>query len=184
MTDQHSSAPTRTLPERPSFTQLRKQAKELRKAFIAGETAAVNEVNAHFHDPDPVSFKVSEAQLVLARAYGFASWAELKKKVETKKKKPFPLYPKVDVEHTHGEDLHKALQASDPDAITRIHEYHPKFADAKKADLVGATVSLDDCLLVIAQEYGFDTWSKLKAFIDMVNSHISNPEVEGRLNNY
>ena len=38
------SAPTRTLPHKPSLAQLRKQAKEFLKSYLAGEDAAVAEV--------------------------------------------------------------------------------------------------------------------------------------------
>ena len=50
------------LPEKPSLDQLRKQAKELRAAKNFSTLA--------------------EAQLELARAYGFSSWPELKLRAE------------------------------------------------------------------------------------------------------
>jgi ankyrin repeat protein len=36
------------------------------------------EVRAHYHDADPRTFALHDAQLVIARAYGFASWPKLK----------------------------------------------------------------------------------------------------------
>lgn len=72
------SLPTRTLPGHPDLDQLKRQAKELQRAFIAGEAMAVQEVNAHYRDPDPTTFALHDAQLVLARAYGFESWPKLK----------------------------------------------------------------------------------------------------------
>ncbi len=75
-------APTRTLPDKPSLTQLRKQAKELRKAYRAGQEAAVAEVERVERSPDPANFALADAQRVLARAYGFASWPTLKNHVE------------------------------------------------------------------------------------------------------
>ncbi|MGE5193799.1 MAG: hypothetical protein ACM3U2_14985 [Deltaproteobacteria bacterium] len=38
------TAPARSLPDKPSFAELRKQAKELLKSYLAGEDAAVAEV--------------------------------------------------------------------------------------------------------------------------------------------
>jgi ankyrin repeat protein len=76
------SAPTRTLPDKPSLTQLRKQAKELRKAYRAGQEAAVAEVERFERSPDPAKFALADAQRVLARAYGFSSWPALKNHVE------------------------------------------------------------------------------------------------------
>jgi ankyrin repeat protein len=72
------SLPTRSLPEHPHLDQLRRQAKELLQAFIAGEKRAVTEVNAHYYSADPAKFALHDAQLVLARAYGFDSWPRLK----------------------------------------------------------------------------------------------------------
>jgi ankyrin repeat protein len=74
--------PTRTLREHPDLDQLRRQAKELLKAFLAGEQSAAAEVRAHYHDADPATFALHDAQLVLARAYGFDSWPKLKAYVD------------------------------------------------------------------------------------------------------
>jgi ankyrin repeat protein len=76
------SAPTRTLPARPSLVQLRKQAKELLKSFRDGDAAAVAEVEKFEWKPDRTTFALADAQRVLARAYGFASWATLKHEIE------------------------------------------------------------------------------------------------------
>jgi ankyrin repeat protein len=76
------SLPTRTLRDRPDLDQLRRQAKELLDAFAAGDPTAVDEVNAHYERPDPSTFALHDAQLVLARAYGFVSWPKLKAHVD------------------------------------------------------------------------------------------------------
>ncbi|HMC64811.1 MAG TPA: ankyrin repeat domain-containing protein, partial [Gemmataceae bacterium] len=76
------SAPTRTLPDKPSLGQLKKQAKELLKAYRAGDVAAVAEVERFESQPDPAKFALADAQRVLARAYGFASWTKLKQHIE------------------------------------------------------------------------------------------------------
>ena len=71
-------APTRRLPSTPNLEQLKKQAKELLEEFRSGETAAVAEVRQFERAPDPGNFALNDAQRVLARAYGFASWPKLK----------------------------------------------------------------------------------------------------------
>lgn len=76
------SLPTRALPPRPDLEQLKRQAKELLQSFGGGEAAAVAEVTTHYHDADPATFALHDAQLVLARAYGFESWPKLKAAVE------------------------------------------------------------------------------------------------------
>jgi ankyrin repeat protein len=74
----HRSAPTRSLPNRPHLDQLRRQAKRLLDAFVAGAGDAVAEVNAHYRQADAKTFALHDAQLVVARAYGFESWPKLK----------------------------------------------------------------------------------------------------------
>src|SRR5262249_51199730 len=78
----HQSLPTRRLPERPDLDQLKRQAKELLGAFRSSDERALSEVHDHYHDADPQSFALHDAQLVLARAYGFDSWPKLKAAVE------------------------------------------------------------------------------------------------------
>jgi len=82
MPQSYRSTPTRKLPDKPNLNQLKKQAKDLLKAFQAAEPTAIDEVRAHH--PDPMSGtqgqlrQLNDAQLVLARAYGFESWPKLK----------------------------------------------------------------------------------------------------------
>ena len=70
--------PTRTLRDRPDLDQLKRQAKELLDGFARRDSAAVAEVTAHYHAADPETFALHDAQLVIARAYGFESWPKLK----------------------------------------------------------------------------------------------------------
>ena len=63
-----------------SLEHLRKQAKKLLKAYRAGDTAEVERVRAHC---DGGEFTLNDAQFVLAREYGFASWPKLVAELET-----------------------------------------------------------------------------------------------------
>ena len=74
--------PTRTLADRPDLEQLKRQAKEVLEAFRARASEAAAEVAFHYRDADPATFALHDAQLVLARAYGFQSWPKLKAYVE------------------------------------------------------------------------------------------------------
>jgi ankyrin repeat protein len=73
--------PSIPLPDEPSLEQLRKQAKDLRRAVLAADPAAVAEAAARYPDA-PVGFPLRAAQLVVARRYDFASWTRLKRHVE------------------------------------------------------------------------------------------------------
>jgi len=70
--------PTRTLRAHPDLDQLKRQAKELLKAFVAGAADAVAEVSTHYRAANSATFALHDAQLVLARSYGFDTWPKLK----------------------------------------------------------------------------------------------------------
>jgi hypothetical protein len=66
------------LPVRPDLGQLRLQAKDFHRALRAHQAdAVVALVRHHPTPPDPAAAKRSDAQLVLARRYGVASWPRL-----------------------------------------------------------------------------------------------------------
>src|SRR5438067_924651 len=70
--------PARELPVRPDLVQLKHQAKELLRAFRAGEPGAIADLAQYHPDRiDPPRAKLADAQLVLARSYGAPSWARL-----------------------------------------------------------------------------------------------------------
>jgi ankyrin repeat protein len=115
-------APTRSLPDNPSFAQLRKQAKELLKAYLAGEDAAVAEVRRFERSPDPAKFSLADAQRVLARAYSFSSWPALKN-------------------HVEGADFAAflaAAEAGDVAAVRRLAKARPDLLVPRSAEFDGA----------------------------------------------
>ena len=65
----------RDLPRRPSWEHLRNEARALQRRVRAGEVELAEVA-------DPRAFRLSDAQRVLARGYGHASWARLKRYVE------------------------------------------------------------------------------------------------------
>jgi ankyrin repeat protein len=72
----------RSLPARPDLDQQKTQAKELLQAFRAGAPEARARMRAEL--PDKRDIVLADAQYVLAREYGFASWAALKQHIEGK----------------------------------------------------------------------------------------------------
>lgn len=65
-----------TLPAHPDLDQLRRQAKELRRAAVAGDQRAIERIHAV---SQPLT--LAGSQLALAREYGFESWPALKRGV-------------------------------------------------------------------------------------------------------
>jgi len=71
---------TSKLPARPSLNSLRKQAKKLARDIVAGDAAASARARAQLPQAElPLSQR--DAQLVLAREYGFPGWQDLVKGV-------------------------------------------------------------------------------------------------------
>jgi len=69
--------PSKFLRSHLSFESLRKQAKKLVRQMAAGDPDAVARVHVQMPDPKlPLSLR--DAQLVLAREYGFAGWRDLR----------------------------------------------------------------------------------------------------------
>src|SRR6185436_15074606 len=71
---------SRSLPARPSLESLRKQAKKLAKETAAGDVAAVARARAHLPDVG-LPLTQRNAQLVVAREYGYAGWQDLTNEV-------------------------------------------------------------------------------------------------------
>ncbi|MCB1018423.1 MAG: hypothetical protein KDC27_00775, partial [Acidobacteria bacterium] len=70
-----------TLPSRPSLESLRKQAKALLRGFRESAPEALSAVQTHH--PKPERFRsLRDAQLAVAREYGYAGWPELTLAVE------------------------------------------------------------------------------------------------------
>lgn len=82
--------PVRRLPANPSLDHLKYQAKDLRKAHAARDLSAaqrLREFHPRFHRATDAgifdsALSLSDAQLAIAREYGFPSWARLKKYIE------------------------------------------------------------------------------------------------------
>src|SRR5215470_9054288 len=66
----------KSLPARPSLESLRKQAKKLARDITAGDAAAIARARLQLPNVDP-PLTQRNAQLVIAREYGFAGWQDL-----------------------------------------------------------------------------------------------------------
>jgi ankyrin repeat protein len=72
----------RELPSRPNLEQLKNQAKDLLNAHKANDPDAIERVRESYPAWSGAKLRLSEAQLVIAREYGFDSWPKLKHHVE------------------------------------------------------------------------------------------------------
>src|SRR5581483_5569690 len=108
---------SKSLPSRPSLEQLKNQAKDLRTQFLAGERAAVERVRESHPHFGKQAFRLHDAQLVIAREYGFATWPRLKEHVES-----------ILLEAGEPmEQLKQAFHANDARLLGRLLQRHPEF---------------------------------------------------------
>jgi ankyrin repeat protein len=124
-------APTRSLPVKPSLVQLRKQAKDLLKSYVAGQHAAVTEVNRFEQNPDPARFALADAQRVLARAYGFSSWAKLKQHVDG----------------LNVEAFGAAVEAGDVATVRKLAKARPELVSIERGGEFGEMIALHFAVL-------------------------------------
>ncbi len=76
-----------------------------------------------------------------------------------------PASPDLSHLKSQARDLFRARPLGDPALLQRIREFHPRYAQAADTDIAHAKFTLSDAQLVIAREYGFATWPRLKAFV-------------------
>lgn len=107
------SASDRTLPPHPSLEQQKKLAKELLRAWRDGDPVAHERIARRL--PDKTGITLADAQFVIAREYGFASWAELKTRIEAGDD---GLDPRVE------EELRRAFERHDAAALHELLGRH------------------------------------------------------------
>jgi hypothetical protein len=159
------------LPLHPSLEQLQKQAKELLKGIRAGDLAAVERFGAIKPDTVASETNLSDAQFVLAREYGFDTWAKLKHHVESLPPAGFERYEQIAAE------LAAAYSAADVDAIRKINwDYGTSFVWDRESELMHRRLktwfaskertpelALADAKNLVAHSYGFKTWGDFAA---------------------
>jgi hypothetical protein len=114
-----SSSPARILPARPSLDSLRKQARKLTREVEAQRADAIERVRLHLSNWSP-PLSLRDAQLVLAREYGFAGWKELREEVLKRTGRGLEWAAAEAKRSIHDNDVErlKTLLAAHPDLLT------------------------------------------------------------------
>lgn len=110
---------SRGLPERPHLDVPRRQARELLDQWRQGDPGALERIRrrhpkfAHHEDPAlaVAPFRLNDAQLVIAREYGFAHWTELKRRIDA---------------NSPARALAAAIHANDREAVVRLIGNRPE----------------------------------------------------------
>jgi len=155
----------RSIPERPDPEQLRRQAKELRRAVAAGDPEARERARRHHPrwrtaSPDEPAFALADAQRVIARELGFASWARLRswlaeRAAGTVRAADRDYYWYAD----RAGRVQRQLSAGGDEARALARRWHPALAEASDAELAARSFDLDDGRRIVAAEHGFERWA-------------------------
>jgi len=125
--------PTRSLPPRPNLAQLKIQANELHQGHRQRHPPAAARIGAHHprFRGQPLeavldaAFPLADAQLVVAREYGFDTWPKLKQHVELAEGlAAFSPHPRF-------EDALAALDEGDVDRLRRLVSDDPSLTQAR-----------------------------------------------------
>ena len=127
-----------TLPERPDIDWLRRQARDLRRGVRAGDPDALRQASIPGADN---AFRLADAQRVIARAHGFASWPRLQSHVRAIADRAWIPGPAPEDEPPAHRFVRAACETwtgtpPDLDVARSVLEAHPDIAD----DPAAATV--------------------------------------------
>lgn len=140
----------RALPPRADLAQQKTLAKELLRAFAAGDPESVARVRDAL--PDKPRIVLADAQYVLAREYGFQDWGALKRHIEDR----------IAAARAPHEQMHDAIQRRDAGAVRRLLTQHAEFRPLINAPFFSfnspaLVASADDVAMVdVLLEFGAD----------------------------
>jgi hypothetical protein len=145
-----------SLPAAANLEQLRKQAKDLLRELRTGAPEAVARLAA-LHSNPPDEPKLTDAQLVIAREYGFPSWPKLHAYVRRVAEHGTGLQHAFEDGIDYYADRAGGLLASAKDGT----------ADAVAAfQRWSAPLTESGARVVVAKEHGFGTWAGLRAHVE------------------
>jgi ankyrin repeat protein len=162
-----------------NLEQQKKQAREFLRAIRAGNEPAISRLRLHHSRWTMVDDAIvrqlvalHDAQFVLAREQGFASWTKLKAYAEPSSRSRHTRLFVADVTwitgRVHG--LLRTRQSAGPAALEQIREWHPRFADRTDEEIRQAPFTEEDARLVYAREHGFETWDDLTSRVNLLAS--------------
>src|SRR5215471_4996895 len=136
------------LPARPSLESLRKQAKKLAHRIAAGDADAMARARAQLPQTG-LPFSQRDAQLVLAREYGFPGWKDLVKEVKQRLGRGF---------EWAVSEARRIIHDNDLEGLRQLLAEYPALlswrADENDGGVLGmATVSFGDSFDPISEEH-------------------------------
>jgi Leucine-rich repeat (LRR) protein len=174
--------PVKSLPPSPSLDHLKYQAKDLQHACRSGHPEAlarIKEFHPKFRQKNEIGttrFSIADAQLVIAREYGFETWPKLKRHIESLK----PLTtegPNLKQFERIAQDLLKAYRTGETRAMQTVwtHFGHRRTWEVMRryvlldlgrgSEKTEMDISLVDAQLLVARGHGFESWESLVEYL-------------------
>jgi ankyrin repeat protein len=175
--------PADRLPPRPNLEFYKKQAKALRKGFAAARAEDVARVEAHLPRRSAAGLLLSEAQHVIARELGFASWPKLKQHIAVVTG-PAPIRRHLlSTDLAYNEErataLLDVLMDAVPSSLDAVRRLHPSHSEAADAELRGVQLTANDARLIYARDHGFASWADFARHVEAVRAgHSVEPFLE------
>lgn len=157
----------RPLPPRPSLEFERKEAKALLRRLRAGASDALaraRDRHPGFDASRPEAARLADAQLVVAREYGFASWPRLVRYFEAAERQQQRVrrsqmwVPGGSFLDAQVRSLVARHRAGDVQAGRLLAAYVPRFYGLRPEAALAAAVAEDDARLALARQFGFPSW--------------------------
>ena len=167
----HGHAPdsppgVRPLPSRPSLEFERKQAKRLLAALRRGDADALQRASSHgvSSAAAPGEHQLADAQLILAREYGFRSWPRLVEYFTTLERHvrsdPIASY-RMDHHEQRVLSILAGHRNRRPGIGLFLAAFVPRFYGMKVDDVFASTITVDDARVVVAREHMCASWEAL-----------------------
>ncbi len=162
-----------------NLEQQKKQARELLRAIRAGNPGALARLRGRhlrWADVDDAAVRreaaLHDAQFVIARENGFASWTKLKLYAEAGPQARHTRLFVADVQWIADrvQGLLRTRQSAGPAALEQIREWHPRFSGCSDEEIRQSPFTESDAQLVYAREHGFDSWDDLVQRVNLLAS--------------
>ena len=159
----------RPLPPVPNIEFERKEAKTLLRRIKACEPEALGRARScdtSLAKITPAEFILADAQLTIAREYGFSSWPRLVQYFAAAERQRHRAYTSSSI--TSPQFYDSGVRALLKEHANRsVHtgrelaEFVPRFFGVPLADVFAATVTEDEAKLAVARRMCFPTWNAL-----------------------
>jgi len=159
----------RRLPANPSLEYERKEAKALVRRLHASDPEALSRVRAAhpvaLRDRSPTELQLADAQHVIAREYGFASWPKLVAyfaEMERQCNAPFNISDMgVDWFEGHAKGHIRRHRRGDAWVGQMLAHFVPRFYGRPVAEILATPITDDDARLVVARQHRRMSWEEV-----------------------